>query len=198
MKKTLNSTNNKQFNNISLSVKHMIAAGCGEFMACLVRVPTENMKQNMQTSNDTIKETFNKIKLKNNGSYLGFYNGFNATLLREIPFSFIQFPLYEIMKANYGSKDNSLLLALYGSLSGMFAAALTTPLDVIKTRLMIGEDHLGKPYKNFIDTAYRIYTQEQFKIFFSGLTPRVTWIGIGGFVFFGAYEQSKLLLIKVI
>lgn len=35
-------------------------------------------------------------------------------------------------------------------------------------------------------------------IFFSGVGPRVTWISIGGFVFFGAYEQSKQMLFKVI
>jgi hypothetical protein len=29
------------------------------------------------------------------------------------------------------------------------------------------------------------------RLLFSGVEPRVAWIGIGGFVFFGAYEQSK-------
>lgn len=32
------------------------------------------------------------------------------------------------------------------------------------------------------------------KVFFSGVEPRVMWISIGGFVFFGAYEQAKSLL----
>ena len=32
------------------------------------------------------------------------------------------------------------------------------------------------------------------RIFFSGIQPRVMWIGIGGFVFFGAYEQSINLI----
>ena len=32
-------------------------------------------------------------------------------------------------------------------------------------------------------------------IFFSGVGPRVTWISIGGFVFFGAYEKAKQTLI---
>ena len=35
------------------------------------------------------------------------------------------------------------------------------------------------------------------KLLFSGVTPRVTWIGIGGFVFFGAYEKSKQQLMKL-
>ena len=35
-------------------------------------------------------------------------------------------------------------------------------------------------------------------IFFSGVGPRVTWISIGGFVFFGAYEKAKDVLIGTI
>jgi len=32
------------------------------------------------------------------------------------------------------------------------------------------------------------------RLLFAGVQPRVAWIGIGGFVFFGAYEQSKKVL----
>lgn len=31
-------------------------------------------------------------------------------------------------------------------------------------------------------------------IFFSGVGPRVMWISIGGFIFFGAYEQAVRIL----
>jgi solute carrier family 25 S-adenosylmethionine transporter 26 len=30
--------------------------------------------------------------------------------------------------------------------------------------------------------------------FFAGIQPRVMWISIGGFVFFGAYEQARMVL----
>ncbi|CAM9473608.1 unnamed protein product, partial [Chrysoparadoxa australica] len=32
---------------------------------------------------------------------------------------------------------------------------------------------------------------------FRGFTPRVAWIGIGGFVYFGAYEGSKAFLLSL-
>ena len=32
------------------------------------------------------------------------------------------------------------------------------------------------------------------RLFFAGVVPRVSWISIGGFVFLGAYEQSKATL----
>ena len=66
-------------------------------MACLVRVPTENVKQKMQAGlHGTAAETVNAI-LKT-GGVRGFYTGYLTTVVREIPFSFIQFPIYEWLK----------------------------------------------------------------------------------------------------
>lgn len=33
-----------------------------------------------------------------------------------------------------------------------------------------------------------------YRVFFAGVEPRVAWISIGGFVFFGAYEQALKLI----
>jgi solute carrier family 25 (mitochondrial S-adenosylmethionine transporter), member 26 len=100
----------------------------------------------------------------------GLYRGFGITILREIPFSAIQvekvpfaylemsrplspwvhayvvqFPIYEALKASWASRQglkecSSLQAAACGSFAGAVAAAATTPLDVVKTRLMLGAD----------------------------------------------------------
>ena len=74
-----------------------------------------------------------------------------TTVMREIPFSAIQFPLYEGAKRRWaewqGRPVNTLQASLCGSVRGGFAAAVTTPLDVTKTRLMLGADSKGVPYK---------------------------------------------------
>jgi solute carrier family 25 S-adenosylmethionine transporter 26 len=36
------------------------------------------------------------------------------------------------------------------------------------------------------------------RVFFRGIQPRVMWISIGGFVFFGAYETFKKALSPII
>lgn len=64
--------------------------------------------------------------------------------MREIPFSLIQFPLYEYMKVFLKDKllkrePYSFEYAVCGSISGGIAAGLTTPLDVVKTRIMLGK-----------------------------------------------------------
>jgi hypothetical protein len=33
-------------------------------------------------------------------------------------------------------------------------------------------------------------------VLFTGVTPRVMWIGIGGFIFFGAYEKTREQMMK--
>ncbi|KAJ1427071.1 mitochondrial substrate carrier [Ochromonadaceae sp. CCMP2298] len=179
---------------------HMMAAACGETAACLVRVPTEVVKQRMQAGLSSSALGTVRGILAREGGVLGLYQGFGITLMREIPFAFIQFPIYEFAKNcisrwNDGRTPHSYEAALCGSFSGGIAAALTTPLDVVKTRLMLGADSEGVPYKGPLDTFMRVRAEgaaspRGIGIFFAGVQPRVMWISIGGFVFFGAYDQA--------
>ena len=71
----------------------------------------------------------------------GLYRGGLATLAREVPFSLVQFPLWELLKAKVvklkGRPTTPVESAVCGSLGGVVAGALTTPLDVVKTRMML-------------------------------------------------------------
>lgn len=190
------------------ALSHMVAASMGESIACLVRVPTEVIKSKMQTtSTATLGKTFELVFQETHGSALssftgGLYRGYGITLMREIPFAMIQFPLYEYFKVYWGEQRGSLVnpiqAAACGSLSGGIAAAVTTPLDVVKTRLMLGADKDGKQYMNAADVIRRTMQQEGAGAFLSGIQPRVMWISIGGFVFFGAYEGFKKTLTPIL
>ncbi|XP_008318573.1 mitochondrial S-adenosylmethionine carrier protein isoform X1 [Cynoglossus semilaevis] len=79
-------------------VTHMIAASLGETVACLIRVPTEVIKQRTQalpssTSYHNLLATLQEEGVR------GLYRGFGSTVLREIPFSLVQFPLWEYFKS---------------------------------------------------------------------------------------------------
>ena len=200
--------NNQQKLNIPTAGVHMIAASIGEVAACTIRVPTEVVKQRIQAGMSVgITNTVQTIV--NKEGFRGLYTGFGVTLMREIPFSLIQFPIYEKLKVyinNYRLKNGnkkgvySYEAALCGSISGGIAAAMTTPLDVIKTRLMLAVDAQGMPYKGFVDTFQRVYNEGKatgrggHSKLLSGIGPRVMWISIGGFVYFGAYEKAKSMI----
>lgn len=173
---------------------HMASASAAEVVACLVRVPTENLKQKMQAGQyNTAKETFKGIISK--GGFRGFYAGYWTTVLRDVPFSFIQFPIWEKAKAfvadSQGSACQPWQGALCGSFSGSIAAFLTTPLDVVKTRLMLGKDAAGVPYTKMTDTFQRVHKEGGLRALWSGWQPRVGWISVGGLVYFGIYEYAS-------
>ncbi|GJN25073.1 hypothetical protein PR202_gb12857 [Eleusine coracana subsp. coracana] len=82
--------------------------------------------------------------------------------------------------------------AIIGAFAGAVTGALTTPLDVMKTRLMIQGQ--GNQYRGFIDCAQTILREEGAGAFLKGIEPRVLWIGIGGSIFFGVLEKTKSIL----
>lgn len=151
----------------------------------------------------------------------GLYRGFGMTLFREIPFAIVQFPLYErfkeLLEEHWRDQHDrqrqqqqpmrnipqqplvtSLQAAACGSLSGAIAGALTTPLDVLKTRTQLGTDRDGIPYRGVVDVLRRTLQSEGGSALWSGLQPRVVWISIGGFVFFGAYETARTVLSPIL
>lgn len=175
---------------------HVLAATIGETAACVVRVPTDNIKQRVQAgvavnSRSAVKE------LLAGGNISPLYRGFSATLLREIPFAAIQFPLWESLqkmaKHRKGEDLIPLEVAGCGAVAGSCSAFITTPLDVARTRIMLA----GSDAKQLLETLSRIKAEEGVRALMSGALPRTIWMGIGGFVFFGAYRTAQDLLIKV-
>ncbi|KAJ1909140.1 S-adenosylmethionine transporter [Tieghemiomyces parasiticus] len=181
---------------------HMLAASGGEISACVVRVPTEVIKQRMQTRQ--YRTTFAAVRsIAATDGMLGFYRGYHSTVVREIPFTCIQFSLYEGLKQVWGERRGRPVepweAALCGSLSGGIAAAVTTPLDVVKTRIMLSSRTPAGGnqtyYSGVVGTIRRIAAEEGVRALFSGVGPRTVWISLGGAVFLGVYEKAKKTLV---
>ena len=72
------------------------------------------------------------------------------------------------------------------------------PIDTVKTRLQVSGTGNARNYAELglAGTCSTIAKEEGWSALFSGLGPRVGWITIGGFVFFGAYEKAQEMLWK--
>lgn len=192
---------------ISHGVAHMISASFGEIAACTVRVPAEVIKQRAQASQYASSISAFRAILANNsgeGVFRGLYRGWTSTILREIPFTAIQFPLYEWMKTKFASiraRDDSTTVssfaisdgAIAGSIAGGIAAFITTPLDVLKTRLMLHHSPIGLG-----ELASKIVNEDGYRAFWRGAGPRTLWISAGGAIFLGTYEIAKNTALSVL
>ncbi|PVD24246.1 hypothetical protein C0Q70_14716 [Pomacea canaliculata] len=178
-------------------VSHMVAAATGEVIACLIRVPVEVVKQRAQAAPALSSIKIFKQTLAAEGLY-GLYRGYSTTVAREIPFSFIQFPLWEFFKKQWSVKTQKSIAAwqssLCGALAGGISAALTTPLDVAKTRIMLAQKGSPTASGSFIFVMRHIYWENGVPGLFAGVVPRVMWISIGGAIFLGVYEKVKIVL----
>ncbi|KAI7782268.1 pet8 related protein [Diaporthe eres] len=187
------------------AVDHMLAASLGEVAACAVRVPTEVVKQRAQAGQHGGSSLSSLLAILGRrrdvglpGVWRELYRGWGITILREVPFTVIQFPLWEALKSysrrrqqqsggggggSTGADVSAGESALYGSVSGGVAAAVTTPLDVLKTRVM-----LSTKRQRVWDVVTGILREHGVRPFFAGIGPRVMWISIGGAVFLGSYQ----------
>ncbi|XP_033110114.1 S-adenosylmethionine mitochondrial carrier protein-like isoform X1 [Anneissia japonica] len=178
---------------------HMGAASVGETAACLVRNPVEVIKQRAQTSRHRSSIAILGSTIRTEG-FRGLYRGYLSLLLREIPFSFIQFPIWEFFKRIWcdrqGCAVSAWQSAMCGATAGGISAAITTPLDVAKTRIMLAKQGSKTAGGNIIYVIGDIWQTNGIKGLFAGVVPRVMWITFGGAIFFGAYEKVKIILIS--
>nr|KAJ3421877.1 hypothetical protein HK105_001978 [Polyrhizophydium stewartii] len=108
----------------------------------------------------------------------GLYKGTTATLARDVPFSFIFFPLVSILKAAFTpERSNGVppFSVVFGSgiASGAIAAALVTPMDVVKTRLQVIPKPGDKVYTGMMHCYRDILANEGASALFKGVVPRV-------------------------
>jgi solute carrier family 25 (mitochondrial aspartate/glutamate transporter), member 12/13 len=95
-----------------------------------------------------------------------------------VPFSAIYFPTYAHLKSGlFGESSTKKLgvvqLLTAGAIAGMPAAYLTTPCDVIKTRLQVEARKGEIKYTSLRHCAATIWKEEGFKAFFKGGPARI-------------------------
>lgn len=181
------------------AVNHILAASAGEVVACTVRIPYEVIKIRSQTS--LAMKVSNVAILRDvlaKEGLAGLYRGFSSTVIRDLPFSAIQYPIWEKLKARHLKKHNRpanvAQSAWYGSIAGGVAAFITTPLDVAKTRIMLADTGDSLASGKIFTALGEIRSERGISGLFAGVVPRVLWISAGAAIFLGTYEKALQLL----
>ncbi|KAE8622846.1 hypothetical protein XENTR_v10005412 [Xenopus tropicalis] len=131
----------------------------------------------------------------------GLYKGLGATLLRDVPFSVIYFPLFanlnKLGKASSDDKAPFLYSFTAGCIAGSTAAVAVSPCDVIKTRLQsLSKGANEETYSGIVNCARKIWMKEGPSAFFKGAGCRALVIaplfGIAQVVYFLGVGETVL------
>jgi solute carrier family 25 S-adenosylmethionine transporter 26 len=170
------------------AVTQLTSSSLAECAACLVRVPMEQAKQRMQV--DRSLRAMACARQCAAGGFGGLYAGYAVMISREIPFSMLQFSIYEQLKLSAWG-DSVAMCGAYGFVAGGISGLLTTPIDVAKTRIMLQDPAATGTW---VHVVARIFRQDGVAALFRGVGPRVAYISIGGTVFLGSYEATVATL----
>ncbi|KAJ4376872.1 hypothetical protein N0V86_006308 [Didymella sp. IMI 355093] len=145
-------------NGVAPSVAYFTAGLLGDLAAAPSYVPSEVLKTRLQLQGRYNNPYFNsgynyrsttdaaRMIVKTEG-FSALFHGYKATLWRDLPFSALQFTFYEkerdLAKSYMGSNNIGLLLEIATAASaGGAAGVITTPLDVVKTRIQVQQPGL--------------------------------------------------------
>ena len=153
---------------------HAAASGTAELVSCAILTPAEVIKQNAQmvdnysnTGRPRVNATLQTMR-RFQSNPLALWRGYTALAGRNLPFTALQFPLFERIKEvirqyrddrgirTHTLLEGGLITAVSAGTGGSISAVVTTPVDVVKTRIMLAaaesaaEDQ--KPIKSAKDT----------------------------------------------
>lgn len=182
---------------LNKSALYAAAAVMGDLTGSLWLCPSETVKQQVQGGLYATAGQAARGLWKANG-VRGLYQGYAGQISRDVPFRVAQLVSYELVKTAWAKARGSPVNAktgevelkawestCVGAIAGSASAAVTTPLDVLKTRLMTTTQYSG--VWNALTTISR---EEGLKGLFGGLAPRVLYIGPSCAIFFVVYEET--------
>ena len=133
----------------------------------------------------------------------GLYKGTKATMLRDVSFSMVYFPLFANLNKLGPRRSPDSTEAVFwwsfisGCAAGSISAAVVNPADVIKTRLQLLNKGVGEEsYNGIVDAFKKILKNEGPRAFFKGAMVRMIVIaplfGIAQMVYFFGIAEAIL------
>jgi solute carrier family 25 iron transporter 28/37 len=128
-----------------------------------------------------------------------FYVSYPTTLAMSIPYHSVTFTVYESMRKilNPGGGYDPVTHITAGGIAGGVAAAITNPIDVVKTLLQTrGESQMSEvqAVRGFIDGAKVVYKTRGWQGFFKGVSPRIMATMPSTAICWATYEYFKYIV----
>lgn len=167
--------------------------------------PFDVIKQRMQVHGSTYRSIAEcATTVFRNEGLRAFYVSYPTTLTMTVPFTALQFTAYEsltkVMQRRRNSGYDPLVHCTAGGLAGGFAAAATTPLDVIKTLLQTRGTSSEAEIRNargLMEAGRIIWRRGGASSFFRGVNARVVTAAPSTAICWSAYEVAKAYFIRV-
>lgn len=163
-------------------VAHFTSGFLGDLASSFIYVPSEVLKTRLQLqgrynnpyfySGYNYKGMIDAVQtITRKEGFSALFYGYKATLIRDLPFSALQFAFYEklhTMAQEYVGQNNDMGVGFElatGGIAGGLAGAITTPLDVVKTRIQTqltdSTSAIPKPSSALLDPAAKTAQTEQ-------------------------------------
>ncbi|XP_048566363.1 protein MITOFERRINLIKE 1, chloroplastic-like [Triticum urartu] len=177
-----------------------LAGASGNISSSAIMVPKELITQRLQSGAATGRSWQVLLQILQADGFFGLYTGYAATLLRNLPAGVLSYSSFEYLKAFALSKSNAANLTpgesvLCGALAGAISAGLTTPLDVVKTRLMtrVGA---AQGSRTVVGTMQEVIAEEGLMGLSRGIGPRVLHSACFAAIGYCAFETARLMILK--
>jgi solute carrier family 25 (mitochondrial S-adenosylmethionine transporter), member 26 len=140
------------------------------------------------------------------------FRGYTALVSRNLPFTAMQFPIFERLKHGVkqrrvaagtwtGSlREHALVTAGSAGIAGSVSAVLTTPIDVVKTRVMLdageGGGGTGARRESAVQVVRGIVAEKGVRGLWRGGALRGVWTMVGSGLYLGVYDFGRVYLAK--
>ncbi|KAL7556369.1 hypothetical protein ACA910_006295 [Epithemia clementina (nom. ined.)] len=197
----------RQWNDVTQGEPPVWFVATGAALAFLVSsvviVPGEFLKQQLQVSYYSgFWEAVQGVAFSEDGSFhvSGLFTGYDGVLFRDIPYTVLELGMYDNFKRTMDrvkkptdvdkNKQDIFVLdqLLCAAATGVVAAFATTPMDVIKTKLMVDD------YSSFLECLMITVKNNGPEVLYSGMVARIAWIVPFTVLYLPVYDMLKRLL----
>jgi solute carrier family 25 S-adenosylmethionine transporter 26 len=193
-----------------------LAVGLAQFPYWLVRNPSEVVKTRQQAGIEgfgdgvTALQAYDRVRRDARSrseserspdtrsewsdALQAFYVGYWENILYAYPADVFKFVCYDVLtrgQRNLSPADG----AWAGAVSTALAQLVTTPLDVVRNRVMCNEQ--ASSSSSYLSSVVQLAQDEGLTGLFAGAAPRVTKAFLSGAIQFATYEETKLAVLKL-